>query len=196
MGRIALIVGGLALAAVAVWRPAPRPAIETLAPHVAAPAPARLRHGRRSAAPSSALVYVVGAVARPGLYRIGADARADDAIREAGGLAAGADPAGVNLAAHVADGDEIDVPLLGEPRPRATHRARKRTHASKTATVESVNGADAAALALVPGIGATIAARIVALREREGPYDSFDELLDVAGMTPARLDRARPYLRL
>ena len=58
-----------------------------------------------------------------------------------------------------------------------------------------VNAADAAELAAVPGIGRAIAARIVELREREGAFTSLDELLDVAGMTQTRLERARPYLR-
>ncbi len=60
----------------------------------------------------------------------------------------------------------------------------------------NVNTADAASLALVPGIGATLAARIVAMRESEGQFDTLDELLDVAGMTPSRLDRARNSLSI
>ncbi|MGC2407220.1 MAG: helix-hairpin-helix domain-containing protein, partial [Candidatus Cybelea sp.] len=59
----------------------------------------------------------------------------------------------------------------------------------------NVNEADAAELAAVPGIGRAVAARVVELREREGNFTSLDELLDVAGMTQTRLDRARPYLR-
>ncbi|MFY9720315.1 MAG: helix-hairpin-helix domain-containing protein, partial [Candidatus Cybelea sp.] len=58
-----------------------------------------------------------------------------------------------------------------------------------------VNAADAAELAAVPGIGGAVATRIVEVRGRDGSFASLDELLDVAGMTQSRLERARPYLR-
>ncbi|MGB9650252.1 MAG: helix-hairpin-helix domain-containing protein, partial [Candidatus Cybelea sp.] len=58
-----------------------------------------------------------------------------------------------------------------------------------------VNRSDAAELAAVPGIGRAVAQRVVELRRREGAFASLDELLDVAGMTQSRLERARPYLR-
>jgi competence protein ComEA len=143
-------------------------------------------------------VYVVGAVARPGLYRIGAGARIDDAVRRAGGLRADADPAGVNLAAHAGDGDEIDVPVRGERATAAAPRA-KRTRGKRTVKTTqpvNVNDADARQLALIPGIGPAIAARIVAVRDRDGAFTSLDQLLDVAGMTQARLDRAQDFLRV
>jgi competence protein ComEA len=143
------------------------------------------------------VVYVAGAVAHPGLYTLGSRDRVADAVREAGGLSPAADAAGVNLAAHIVDGEEIDVPLPGEravsSRARAAH-ARTRRKPSPPPEGVDVNAADAATLARVPGIGRTVAARIVAVRERDGAFASLDELLDVAGMTSARLDRARPYL--
>ncbi|MGB7014574.1 MAG: helix-hairpin-helix domain-containing protein, partial [Candidatus Cybelea sp.] len=58
-----------------------------------------------------------------------------------------------------------------------------------------LNAADATQLGAVPGIGRAVAQRVVELRQRQGPFASLDELLDVAGMTQSRLERARPYLR-
>lgn len=210
MIRFGVLVVGLIVAAFAIWHPVPRAPAATVA---AGPAshpktrPARgaraARVDRRSRGAPVSVVYVVGAVAHPGLYHVAVSARIDDAVRAAGGLLRAADPAGVNLAAHVADGDEVDVPRLGEtlPRTSASRRAgRARKPKTKSKKIPSapvdINSADAAALASVPGIGPAIAQRIAELREREGPYASFDELLDVSGMSPARLDRARPYLAL
>jgi competence ComEA-like helix-hairpin-helix protein len=59
-----------------------------------------------------------------------------------------------------------------------------------------LNRADAVQLQQIPGIGATLAARIVDVRRHDGPFTTYDQLLDVAGMTEARLDRVEPYLRL
>jgi len=196
MIRVLTVFAVLVLAALAIWHPAPRPAIAV----ESTPSP-RSQIGRsvrrfNAAAPqAAAVVYVVGAVARPGLYRVVEGARIDDAVRAAGGMRADANPAGVNLAAHASDGDEILVPRLGDSVPRSS-RTRGARSSAKTHAIVEVNDASAQMLASVPGIGATIAARIVEIRERDGAFTSLDELLDVAGMTPRRLDVAQRYLRV
>ena len=81
-------------------------------------------------------------------------------------------------------------------RTRAHSRARAHRRRRRNPGVVALNAASAQALAEIPGIGAAIAERIVELRDREGAYDSLDELLDVAGMNEGRLERARPYLRV
>ncbi len=187
----------VAVAALALWHP-PR----TAAPGFAAgPAgPAAHRHASPRPLPSAgpgAVVYVAGAVARPGLYRLAPGARADDAVRLAGGMRPGADPVAVNLAARIADGDEIVVPRIGEATPRPRGRTpRSRRAATPAPASVGLNDAGADALARVPGLGPALAARIVAFRATNGAFANLDELLDVNGMTPARLDRAAPFLRL
>ncbi|MHB8432792.1 MAG: ComEA family DNA-binding protein [Candidatus Tyrphobacter sp.] len=81
----------------------------------------------------------------------------------------------------------------GPSRRRSRRRAR---HRRQPVGVVDLNTAGAQALGLVPGIGAAIAQRIVDVRASEGPFTSLDQLLDVAGMTSSRLDRAQQYLRL
>jgi competence protein ComEA len=209
--RNALIVAALVLAAIALLHPVPRPAIQATSapPDVAAPD----RHGkpRRPAGfdvPADAMVYVAGAVRHPGLYRVRSDERAADVIAQAGGASALAEAGAVNLAARVKDGDEVYVPAEGEAvssRSTAGGRfahARSRSRRSRgsagpapAAASVDINAADAETLQSVPGLGPTIASRIVALRELDGPFTNVDELLDVAGMTQTRLDRARPFLR-
>lgn len=195
MGRILPVCLAVCVAVFLIWHPAaPTPLAAA-----GTPAPAPDRHPRPGprAPQGDAVVYVAGAVVRPGLYRLHSGARADDAVRRAGGFLADADRGALNLAAHVADGDEVFAPVLGGPTPRAAGR-RSRTPATKktTAAVVNVNVATAAELATVPGIGVTLAARIVDVRERDGAYTSFDQLLDVAGMTPARLERVEPHLTI
>ena len=75
--------------------------------------------------PAPVRVYVLGAVASPGVYPMPADAIVEDALAQAGGALPAADLAAVNLAAGVQSGDRIDVPLMpptAEPtrRPSAT----------------------------------------------------------------------------
>ena len=183
------------IAVLAIWHPAPRP-ISSGAP-TPSPFPST-RHRITSAHLDRLVVYVAGEVAHPGLYRLQTGARVDDAVRLAGGLLKSADPLSVNLAARLGDGDEVAVPAVGASRQYRTarHPARRSKAANAPVDPVDVNAADAPALARVPGIGAAIARRIVELREQEGAFSSLDELLDVAGMTPSRLDRASRYLIL
>lgn len=143
-------------------------------------------------------MYVVGAVAHPGLYRMSGGARVNDAVHAAGGLRPDADPAAVNLAERVSDGEEIRVLRIGESAPVRT-RARTRKSSSRKgvlpdpATPIDVNTADAQTLASIPGIGSTLASRIVEYRRLNGPFASLDELADVAGMTQRRVDAMSGY---
>jgi competence protein ComEA len=194
-----LLVFGAVVVAVllALWHPAPPATIAA----VAAAVPVRRSPSislRTTTTTTANVVYVVGAVVRPGLYRLGAGARINDAVERAGGLRADADPAAVNLAERVSDGEEIHVLRLGEtaPAPVRRTRAKRKTisRAAAQAAPIDVNGADESALASIPGIGATLAARIVAYRRLNGPFASLDELADVAGMTPRRIDALTPYV--
>ncbi len=207
--RIALIGAVLGLCAFFVLRhPPSRPPIETRSlPLAAVPSggdPTRAGFGRvtRRTHDEAMVVYVTGAVKRPGLYQLRAGDRYARAVELAGGLEASADSDGVNLAQRASDGDEIDVPAAGATtRSSSTRRAAANHHRSRrrlaTAPPDAsvdVNAAGEAELAAVPGIGRAVAGRIVELRQREGNFASLDELLDVAGMTASRLERARPYL--
>lgn len=160
------------------------------------------------AAPSTTVgqlvVDVVGAVRAPGVVSLPATARVLDAIRAAGGAAAGADLARLNLAAKVGDGARVAVPLIGRPPPVVDPSAVTGSPdpaaggatgadagvASATAPV-NLNSASAAELETLPGIGPSLAAAMVQERERNGPFRSVDELNRVPGIGPGRLARLR-----
>jgi len=115
MKRWIWIAAAAVLGAAALLRPASAPTAGAGPAGWAAASPSP--HGaraRRSPAPH-AMVYVAGDVARPGVYAVGPEARTRDALALAGGARPDADLVAVNLAAHVADGDEIVVPVRGSP---------------------------------------------------------------------------------
>jgi competence protein ComEA len=200
--RIALIAAVAGVVIFALCRPARSPLAVPVAAVTAQPSssfPPFERRPRAADRPVSddAVVYVAGAVARPGLYHLRPGDRNARAVALAGGFNAAADTAGINLAAHAQDGDEIYVPRAGEARRTRALPHGSRRHGNRTPAAGSVdvNHAAPAELARVPGIGRAVAQRIVQLRELQGPFASLDELLDVAGMTQSRLERARAYLR-
>ena len=127
------------------------------------------------------LVHVLGAVAQPGLVELDAGARVVDAVSAAGGLTAEADPAGVNLARPVVDGEQLVVPAIGEVPPPPGGGAA----ADAGDGLVHLNTDDVAALDTLPRIGPALAQRIVDWREANGPFTSVDQLLDVAGIGDA-----------
>jgi competence protein ComEA len=124
------------------------------------------------------VVSVVGLVARPGLVTLPTGARVADALDAAGGLLPEADPASVNLAAVVADGQQVTVGVPGAPVPGPDA-------VPGSAGPLDLNTAGVAELDALPGIGPVLAQRIVDHRTREGPFTSVDQLDDVPGIGPA-----------
>ncbi len=132
------------------------------------------------------LVHVLGAVARPGLVELATGARVVDAIAAAGGFTPEADPAGVNLARQVVDGEQLVVLAVGQVPPPAAGGSggAGSTGPAADGTVH-LNTADVAALDTLPRIGPALAQRIIDWREANGPFTSIDQLLEVAGIGDA-----------
>ncbi len=154
------------------------------------------RPRRDSSHGSEVVVYVAGAVIRPGVYVLPDGSRCDDAVRRAGGFRANADPDAVNLAERITDGQEILVSRIGQAVAHPSHSRSKRRSRPAPAQSVDLNTADAATLASLPGIGTELASRIVEYRQLNGPFASIDELADVSGMTQRRIDALTPYARL
>jgi competence protein ComEA len=133
------------------------------------------------------VVDVVGAVASPGLYTLDGGARVADAVAAAGGAAAGADLDALNLARVVVDGEQVRVPLIGEP---VVGEFAVGGAASTDGRV-NINAADVAELDRLPGVGPVLAARIAEYRNAHGPFASVDALDDVSGVGPALLEKVR-----
>jgi competence protein ComEA len=136
------------------------------------------------------VVDVVGAVRRPGLYRLAQGTRIADAVARAGGATPKADLALINLAAPLADGEQVVVPRRGGAAPGAAGGASGSgapgaapdgpVHLS-TATLEQLDS--------LPGIGPVTAQKILDFRQKHGAFTSVDELDAVPGIGPARLDQ-------
>ncbi len=143
-----------------------------------------------SPTPGLARVYVSGAVRSPGVYALPPGSIAQDAVQAAGGPTQDADLSLVNLAARVADGQQVHVPRVGEKVAQKSSTAVPRSPSSPL----NINTATAAELEQLPGIGPSLAARIVQYRQEHGPFRTVDALLLVSGIGPATLDRIRPLI--
>jgi competence protein ComEA len=151
----------------------------------AAPAVTPVRPVAKPKAVASKLlvVDVAGAVRRPGLYRLRSGSRIDDAITAAGGPKPKAQLGAVNLAAPLADGEQVVVPGSGAAGVAA---ATPSAGSSPTAPLD-LNTASLEQLESLPGIGPVTAQKILDYRQQHGAFHSVDELQGVPGIGPAHM---------
>jgi competence protein ComEA len=145
-------------------------------------------------------VHVIGAVNQGGIYSLPPDSRVQDAIDAAGGFTLAADPQAINLAAFLQDGEQIVIPtqipttsLLEIP---ITSRSGNQVSIQPSATsapyengnLININTASQSELETLPGVGPVTAEKIIAYRESNGPFQTIEEIMDVAGIGPVKFE--------
>ena len=194
------------------------------APSLATPG-AALPTAGAPARPKPLFVDVAGAVRRPSLYRLPPGSRVMQALLAAGGPAAGADMDAVNLAQPVTDGEKVFVPKRGAAPAALPHPPMSATAAAEKApaspaapsAVKSAKGsggsragkmsadsgeqvglntATAEQLQRIPGVGPSMAARIVAYRQQAGGFSKVEDLTLVTGIGPKKYAKIAPFVTL
>ena len=157
----------------------------------AAPLPPPPGPGTGAAGPSARVVVdVVGEVRRPGLYRLADGSRIADAVARAGGATRKAELAQVNLAAPLADGEQVVVPARGSAAAAAPAAAGGGDAAVPSAPIQ-LSTATIEQLDSLPGVGPATAQKILDYRTKHGAFSSVDELDAVPGIGPKRLEQLR-----
>lgn len=175
--------------------------------------------GRASLAPPSLLhVYVCGAVRKAGVYALPAGARVVDAIAQAGGAAESGDLEQLNLAEPLADAMKVDVPVKcqllatpvglaesagsvasrdGSSQRSGRHRSsRGGSHKLAAGQTIDINIASESELTQLPGVGPSLARRIVEYRAANGPFQLPDDLQNVSGIGANKFAKMEPYIRV
>jgi competence protein ComEA len=168
--------------------------------------------GAPTPTPATVTVYVSGAVAQPGVYTLAEGARVQDAIAAAGGAMIQANLDGLNLAqkltdeAHIVVGRRDDGTPSSLQQPAASIGAVPNAPAAgqslsqpagpepTPAALIDINTATAAELEALPGVGPSLAARIVTDRDKYGPFRSVEDLTRVSGIKEGILSRIRAYI--
>ena len=135
-------------------------------------------------------VDVTGAVNTPGVYTLTASSRVIDAIKAAGGSAAGADLSTINLARVLADGEQIYVDAA------VTNSKGVRISATKRSGPISINRATVSDFDSLDGIGPVIARRIVEYRKTHGPFMTIEDLQKVSGIGEAKFAQIKSKIRI
>jgi competence protein ComEA len=142
-------------------------------------------------------VHVDGAVTAPGVYALAAGGRIFEAIDAAGGTTGDADPSGLNLAAKVADGQKLVVPIkrvpgaeiesLGGSQPPVSQTQPS----SATAPTIGINSASQRVLESLPGIGPVTATKIIQRRTASGPFVRIEQLREERLVNASTYERIR-----
>jgi len=194
-----------------------RPSGAKAGPALSITAPADKPSGPPAAEPSPSpetretkewVLYITGGVASPGVYSLPTGSRVHNLVDAAGGLLPNADPVKVNLAAPLADGVHVHVPLAGEdggkndiPVPAAPQdsgflRQPAVTSSSGTGGAVRVNTATLEELQRLPGVGPAIARAILEYRTQKGRFSTLQDLLKVKGIGPKKLESLRDHVDL
>jgi competence protein ComEA len=140
---------------------------------------------------SDVVVDVTGAVRKPGVYRMPAGSRVNDAVKRAGGATGKAATDSINLAARLADGQQVVVP---EAVPGGGGAVATVGAAEEDAPI-SLSTATAAELDMIDGIGPVTAEDIIDFREEHGGLSSVDQLDQISGIGPATMEALRERLQ-
>jgi competence protein ComEA len=144
------------------------------------------------------VVDVTGAVHDPGVYRLPAGSRVDDAVKRAGGAEAKAELDAINLAARLADGQQVVVPERVAAGAGGAGVASGAAASSTGVEAEgpiSLGTATAAELDTIGGIGPVTAEDIIGFREEHGGLSSIDQLDQISGIGPATMEALRERLQ-
>ena len=174
LGIAALVIAAVIL--IQVLRPSPQPVrLSTSIPLPtleATPTPYTIR------------VYVSGAVHHPDVYTLLQDSIVKDAMEAAGGPTKEADLERINLALPVTDGQQVHVPRQGEDSPPVQPPSGQPATGGKV----NINTADSAALESLPGIGPSLAQRIIDHRQSNGPFERVEDVMEVSGIGEATFE--------
>jgi competence protein ComEA len=177
--------GWRVLAARARADPVPATALASAAPLVATSG-RTVASSLRGPSGQVVVVDVVGRVRHPGLVRLPAGSRVDDAVRAAGGPVPGTDLTGLNLARVLVDGEQIAVGIAVRVPPPGTSGS-----SGAGAGLINLNTATAEQLDSLPGIGPVLAQRILDWRTEHGRFVSVDQLREVSGIGEAKFTEIR-----
>ncbi len=139
-------------------------------------------------------VHVAGAVFNSGLFEFEQGARCDDAVRKANALPE-ADLDRLNLAAPLNDGQQVYVYFKNKNNNGEIIEKDYFINDSNNKII-NINNCTAKKLEELPGIGTTYAKRIVDYRNKNGLFDSIDELLNVSGIGEKRLESIKDLVTL
>ena len=151
------------------------------------------------------VVHIIGGVKKPGIVKLKEDSRIEDAIEAAGGLTKDADITNVNLAYLLEDGVKVRIPTIddkvkdNEEQTYITEDSGKNiilenNTEDSSNTIVNINKADQSELETLPGIGPSLATKIIEYRESNGKFLKKDDIKNVTGIGDSKYGSIKDFI--
>lgn len=206
---LAALIAVVIVAVMAGWAQGKTPSSGLSSTTPSFSATAKAAPGSPPAATGEVLVDVVGKVKKPGVVRLEASARVQDAIKAAGGALPGTDLSGLNLARRLSDGEQLRVGIEENSAPEggaesggagaaesAGQPAGEGGAAGAGGGKISINEASQQQLEQLPGVGQALAQRIVDYRQSQGRFQNLEDLKNVSGIGEKKYASLAAMIRL
>lgn len=141
-------------------------------------------------------VYISGEVSHPDVYELPTGAILLDAVNAAGGFSEKANRDIVNLALPLSNGMHVHVPNNSIESLLPPVSGEIITGSETSETTININTASLEELERLPGIGPSIAQKIIDYRQENGPFTSIDEIQDVSGIGPVKYEQIKDLITL
>jgi len=181
--------------------------LATIAVIVAAYSGTQMGQERAPSTGGQIAVHVTGAVRNPGIVHLRAGSNVQDAINASGGTIKGADLVGLNLAEAVMDGTKIEIAgsdtmqgfmpgmsSVTSPPPKPVVASASVERVAEIQAAISLSQASEAELDKLPGVGPATAKKIIEYRSQHGRFQTVDDLMNVKGIGPKKMEKIRPFV--
>ena len=149
------------------------------------------------------IVHVTGEVKKPGVVRVKEGSRVEDIVKAAGGLTENADISNINLAYVVEDGTKIRIPSTDDEKQEeyitqsiGEGIIMQEESNNSRGSIVNINTANETELEELPGIGASIAGRIIEYRNKNGKFKSIEDIKNVTGIGDSKFEKIKESIRV
>ena len=149
------------------------------------------------------IVHVTGEVKKPGVVRVKEGSRVEDIVKAAGGLTENADISNINLAYVVEDGTKIRIPSTDDEKQEeyitqsiGEGIIMQEESNNSRGSIVNINTANETELEELPGIGASIAGRIIEYRNKNGKFKSIEDIKNVTGIGDSKFEKIKDLIKV
>ena len=144
-------------------------------------------------------IHITGQIKNSGIIELEVGSRISDAIEKAGGITEFANLDEVNLAYCLEDGQKLYIPSIEEKdveyiTENNGENIIQDTKVSSASKVININKADKEDLEKIPGVGPSMAEKIVNYREENGYFNSIEDLKNISGIGEKKFESMREYI--
>lgn len=149
------------------------------------------------------IIHITGSVKNPGIVKLKEGSRIEDAIEAAGGLTENADITNVNLAYVLDDGIKIKIPSVTDEdiedeviSENIGENIVEENNETSKGNIVNINKATESELQELPGIGSSLASKIIEYRNQNGKFNNIEDIKNVNGIGESKYSSIKDLIKV